>query len=70
MSSKEFRARIEPGLIAIIQVGLYDPRLGNPTRDQLLSPVAGKVVAKVLRDQFVVAKRLREFFERRLGRRE
>jgi DNA gyrase subunit B len=70
VTSKEFRKRIEPGLIAIIHVGLYDARWGNPCRDQLISPVAGKVVAKVLRDQFVEAKRLREFFESRVRRRD
>jgi hypothetical protein len=54
-------------LIAIIHVGLYDARWGNPTRDQLMSPVAGRVVAKVLRQQFVETRRLREFFEHRIG---
>jgi DNA gyrase subunit B len=68
VTSEEFRERIEPGLIAIIHVGLYDARWGNPRRDQLIGPVAGEVVAKVLRDQFVEAKRLREFFASRLSR--
>jgi DNA gyrase subunit B len=68
VTAKEFRKRIEPGLIAIVHVGLYDPKWGNPRKDQLLSPVAGMVVAKVLRDQFVEAKRLRSFFQSRLPR--
>jgi len=67
VESKAFSKRIEPGLIAIVHVGLYDPRWGNPSKDQLLSPVAGDVVAKVLGDQFVEAKRLREFFASRLS---
>lgn len=66
VTGKELRARIEPGLIAIIHVGLHGPRWGNPRKDQLLSPVAGKVVAKVLRHHFVAARRLRELFESRL----
>lgn len=61
-----FKKCIEPGLIAIVHVGLYDPRWGNPTRDQLLSPIAGEVVAKVLRAQLVEGKQLRAFFEARL----
>lgn len=70
VTNEEFRERIEPGLIAIIHVGLYDARWGNPRRDQLISPVAGEVVAKVLRDQFGEAKRLRGFFESRVSRRD
>ena len=68
VTATELRKRIEPGLIAIIHVGLYDPRWGNPRKDQLMSPVAADVVAKVLRDQFVISKHLREFFESRLPR--
>ncbi|MEO6775310.1 MAG: ATP-binding protein [Kofleriaceae bacterium] len=66
VTSEEFTERIEPGLIAIIHVGLYDARWGNPRQDQLISPVAGTVVEKVLRDQFVERERLRAFFESRL----
>jgi DNA gyrase subunit B len=62
-----FRKRIEPGLIAIVHVGLYDPRWGNPTRDQLVSPIAGEVVAKVLRAQLVEPMRLHAFFKARLA---
>jgi DNA gyrase subunit B len=69
VSHKVFRARVEPGLIAMIHVGLFDPRWGNPTKDQLLSPVAGEVVEQVLGEELVVAKSLRTFFERRLRRR-
>lgn len=64
---KVFRRRIDPGLIAIIHVGLYDPRWGDPCKDQLLSPEAGKVVEAVLREQLVEKKRLREFFASRVG---
>jgi len=58
--------RIEAGLIAIIHVGLFDPRWGQPTRSQLLTPVAGVVVEKVLTEKLVGAKQLRSFFEDRL----
>lgn len=57
-----FKARIEPGLIAIVHVGLYDARWGNPTRDHLISPVA----ADVLLRHFVRDKHLREFFAMRV----
>jgi hypothetical protein len=67
VTSEVFRSRIEPGLIAVIHVGLYEVHWGNPCRDHLLSPAAGEVVAKVLGDQFVEAKRLREFFASRLS---
>jgi DNA gyrase/topoisomerase IV subunit B len=66
VETKVFRKCVEPGLIAIVHVGLYDPKWGNPTKDQLMSPVAGRVVAKVLRDQFVGQKRLHDFFKSRL----
>jgi DNA gyrase/topoisomerase IV subunit B len=61
-----FRVCVEPGLVAVVHVGLYGARWGNPRRDHLISPIAGEVVAKVLRDHLVREKRLRGFFEARL----
>lgn len=67
VDGKEFTRSIEPGMNALVHVGLYDPRWGKPTRDHLTSPAAGKAVAKVLRKQFVEEKQLREFFTARVG---
>lgn len=62
-----FRQRIDRGLIAIVHVGLYHPRWGNPCKDQLKSPEAAKVVEAVLRDQLVAKQHLRAFFASRLA---
>lgn len=68
VSRKVFSACVEPGLIAMVHVGMFAPRWGNPMKDQLVSPVAGEVVAKVLIQELVAEKTLRTFFERRLDR--
>jgi len=42
------RRRLEPGLIAIVHVGLLRPHWDAPSREQLLSPAAGLAVARLL----------------------
>ena len=60
-----FTACVEPGLIAIVHVGLYHPRWGNPTKEQLVSPIAGEVVAKMLAGPLGDAWPLRALFTSR-----
>ncbi len=65
---KALRARLEPGLVAICNVALFDPRFGGPTRDQLLSPVAGRAVrAAIVQAPPREAAILRELLRGRIG---
>jgi DNA gyrase subunit B len=64
------RELLEPGLVAVLHVGLFEPRFGAPTRDQLLTPLAGWVVRRAIVDAFPFAERaapLRALFAERLG---
>lgn len=47
-SPVRLRERLEPGLIALVHVGLFQPQWGSPSRDQLVSPAAGMAVARLL----------------------
>jgi DNA gyrase subunit B len=43
------RELIEPGLVAVLHVGLLEPKFGAPTRDQLTTPAARSAVREALR---------------------
>lgn len=64
------RAALEPGLVAIIHVGLLHPRWGHPNKEQLLSPEAGEAVARGIAGELSYAiwrdMELRDFLRARL----
>jgi DNA gyrase/topoisomerase IV subunit B len=49
------RTALEPGLVAILHVGLYSPAFGGPTFGHLISPTAGKAVRQVLEADLPIA---------------
>jgi DNA gyrase subunit B len=68
---EDVRAALAPGLAAIIHVGLYSPRFGGPTREHLVSPVAGIAVRQVIERDLAGAlsfdHELRSFLVQRIG---
>jgi DNA gyrase subunit B len=65
------RKVLEPGLVAILHVGLYAPELGGPMRVHLESPIAGAAVRHILESDLPLAMqrdlRLRAHLHRRLA---
>ena len=53
------RELVEPGLIAVVHVGLLDPSFGSPTRDHLVSPIAAHVVRRAVVEALPEALRAR-----------
>lgn len=55
-----FREALGEGLVAVLHVGLYDPRWGAPTRDRLVSPEARDAVREVVSErlQLVLRRKL------------
>jgi DNA gyrase subunit B len=64
------REAIGCGLVAVLDVGMYDARFGSPTRDQLCSPEAAKAVRAAVRDALSIDDgrtwHLRRFLDARL----
>ncbi|MGB1013266.1 MAG: ATP-binding protein [Nannocystaceae bacterium] len=53
LSAAEIQAAVEPGLVAVVHAGLYDPSFGAPTKERLASPSATTAVARVVHEQLV-----------------
>jgi DNA gyrase/topoisomerase IV subunit B len=48
MNRAVFREIIEPGLVAIVNVWLHDPRFENPSREWLVNPEVRPAVAAAI----------------------
>lgn len=72
ISRGRLREALGPGLRAIVHVGMYETKWAGPTKEQLLSPAAGRAVRRVMREdaQRVLFERspTRAFLLGRLGR--
>ncbi len=68
--ARHVREAVGRGLVAVVHVGLYDPRFGSPTRDQLQNPEAADAVRTALRTTLVerqyYAWDVRRFLDERL----
>jgi DNA gyrase subunit B len=49
-SRRAIRELFGAGLVAVVNVGLYDPRFGGPTKDRLTSPIAARVTRRAVLD--------------------
>jgi DNA gyrase subunit B len=70
-SSRTVDEQLAPGMIAILHVGLLDPRFGGPCRDHLETPHAAPAVSRAIEDaiEHAIAQTpaLRAFLRERLG---
>jgi DNA gyrase subunit B len=70
-ATAKVRDALGPGMIAILHVTMYAPEFGNPSKDQLASPIATTVVKRALANDIPNAlswdKRLRTFLQSRLA---
>jgi len=67
----DMREKLSPGLVAVVHVGLFHPKWGNPTKDHLTTPEAGHAVYTVIERDLPSAtkrdRRLAGFLRTRLG---